>query len=61
MTRTEINKAAKKADTALCKVQDLFTGYDINERIASRVDKACDSIRELIAEIESTEPKRKIK
>lgn len=60
MTQTEINKAAKKADTALCKLQDLFY-MNVNSSIATKVSYSLDKVRELISEIESTEPKRKSK
>lgn len=59
MTQTQINKAAKKADAALVKVQDLFYGLDINSEVATLANEACDKLRDLISEIESTEPKRK--
>jgi len=58
MTQSEIKRASKKADTGLCKIQDLFSGYNITDRIANRLERACDAIREVISEIEATEPKR---
>lgn len=59
MTTSEKTRAAKKADTALCKLQDLFSGYNIPDAIATRVSRACDSVREIIYAIENTEAKRK--
>jgi hypothetical protein len=59
MTQTEINKAIKKADTALCKLQDLFSGYNITDTIATKVDKSCNAVRELISALESTQPRRR--
>lgn len=54
MKRTEKDKAEKKADLALCKLQDIFY-LSPTERISSRLNDACAKIRELISEIESTE------
>ncbi len=59
MTNTQKARAEKKADTALCKLQDLFYDYDITEAIANRLNRACDAVRELISAIEETETKRK--
>jgi hypothetical protein len=58
MTQSQKNKAEKKADLALCKLQDLFYGMDINDRIATKLNEACDKVRELISAIEETETKR---
>lgn len=56
MTNSQRDKAAKKADVALCKLQDLFyTDTEINDRIARKLNEACDKVRELLSEIESTE------
>lgn len=57
MKNIEKNKSEKKADLALCKLQDLFYLNPTN-RIISRIEKACDAVRELINEIENTETKR---
>jgi len=51
------NKSRKKADLALCKLEDIFYIDGITDRIATRLNNACDSIRELISEIENTETK----
>lgn len=61
MTGTEKIRAEKKADTALCKLQDLFYGYNITDSIAHKVNAACDAVREVIAAIEQTETKRSSK
>jgi hypothetical protein len=61
MTQSQINRASKKADAGLCKLQDLFYGYDLSSPIADRVSKACDAIREVISAIESTQPEKKTK
>jgi hypothetical protein len=58
MTNTDKKRAEKKADTALCKLQDLFTGYNITDSIAAKLDRACDAVREVITAIENTETKR---
>lgn len=57
MTRTEKSRAEKKADVSLCKMQDLFYGYNITDQIANRVNTACDAIREVISAIQNTETK----
>lgn len=61
MTTNQKNRAEKKADLALMKLQDLFYNYDITDRIAVRLTEACDKVRELISIIEDTEPTPKPK
>jgi uncharacterized protein YfiM (DUF2279 family) len=56
MKNSEKIKAEKKADIALCKLQDLFY-LNISDRVASRLNEACDKVREVIDEIEKTEIK----
>jgi hypothetical protein len=55
MNASEIKKAEKKADLALCKLQDLFY-LNITSKITSRLNAACDAVRELLNEIENTSP-----
>lgn len=57
MKKIEKTKAEKKADLALCKVQDIFY-LNPTSRIALKIEKACDAIRELINAIENTETKQ---
>lgn len=53
MKQAEKSKAEKKADLALCKLQDLFY-LNPTSRVASRIEKACEAVRDLINEIENT-------
>ena len=57
MTRSEKIKAEKKADVALCKLLDLYyvTPTGAPQRIAYKLEKAIDHVRELITEIENIE------
>ena len=57
MKQVDKTKAEKKADLALCKLEDIFYIDEITDRIATRLNKACDAIRELISEIENTNTK----
>ncbi len=58
MTTTEKRRAEKRADLALQKLQDIFY-MSATDRIARRLNDACDKVRDLIQEIEDTETKRK--
>lgn len=53
MNATLKTKAEKKADLALCKLQDIFYLNPTN-RIVSRIEIACNAVRELINEIENS-------
>jgi hypothetical protein len=57
MKQKEKNKAEKKVDLALCKLQDIFY-LQPTDRIISRLEKACDVVRELMTEIENTGVKK---
>lgn len=61
MTTQQKIRAEKKADTALCKIQDLYYGYDIDNYIASKADAACEAVRDLIRAIERADTERKKK
>ena len=57
MNTKEKRQAEKKADLALCKLQDIFY-LNATDRIVTRLSNACDKVRELLSEIENTETKR---
>lgn len=57
MNTKEKRQAEKKADLALMKLQDIFY-LNATNRIATRLNDACDKVRELLSEIERTETKR---
>lgn len=57
MTTKEKKKAEKKADFALCKLQDIFY-LNATDSIARRLSEACDKVRDLLSVIENTETKR---
>lgn len=59
MNTKQKRQAEKKADLALCKLQDIFY-LDATDRIASRLNEACDKVRDLISEIENTETKKSV-
>jgi len=61
MTNSEKNRAEKKADTALCKLQDLFYGYNIPESVAYQLNQACDKVRDVISAINEVQATRKSK
>lgn len=58
MTNAQKKKAEKKADLALCKVQDLFYDLDITDPIARAANDACNAIRSLLSAIENAETTR---
>lgn len=51
MNKKQKTIAQKKADIALCKLQDLFY-LNPSSRLISRIEKACDAVREILNEIE---------
>jgi len=53
MKKADKIKAEKKADLALCKLQDLFY-MNINGNAARKLNDACDKVRELISAIENS-------
>lgn len=58
MENTEKSRAVKKADVAICKLQDIFY-LNPTDRISTRLTKALDAVRELQYEIENTQTKKK--
>lgn len=54
MKNKEKTQAEKKADIAICKLQDIYYLNPTN-RITTRIDKALESLRELQTEIENTD------
>jgi hypothetical protein len=54
MNRSEKTKAEKKADLALCKLQDIFY-LNVTESVARKLNDACEKVRDLISGIENTE------
>ena len=54
MNQKEKKQAEKKADIALCKIEDIFY-LNPNDAVVARISKACDAIRELILFIENAQ------
>lgn len=57
MTQQEKNKAIRKADLALSKLQDIFY-LNITDSIATRLNQSCDDVRDLMNKIEAATPKK---
>jgi len=55
MTKSEKIKAEKKADLALCKLEDIFYLNIKSDSVARKLNDACDQIRYLITAIENSE------